>query len=75
MDNKNRKFVFVKDFSTGNPDEVITTGSELYEVNGTIYFNGGMVIPSLQLFFEDLIKKEEDNPKYLKEVEVIYNKI
>lgn len=75
MGNEYKKFVFVKDFCTGNANETIPSGSELYVVNGTIYFNGGMVIPSLQLYFENLIQKELVNPNFLQEVDAIYNKI
>lgn len=68
------KYIFVKDYVT--PDGTINTGSELFDVNGTIHFNGGLVDPYFQRVFTKLIREETTKGfNYLKKATMIHNKL
>ena len=70
---KQKKYVFVKDYVT--QEGVIRQGSDLVLFRGLMYLNGGMLLPAYTKSLSILL----DNPnlfrEYLKEVEIIHNKI
>lgn len=70
-----RRFVVVKDVGIEGFDQQIKKDSELTIMNGTIYFNGGMVDNMFYDIFRDLIEQElHDGFNFLKEVPIPYNK-
>lgn len=62
----NKKFKFIKDFHS--PEGVIPAGSELMVINSSIYFNDYLIQPAYYNDFKELIAKELDKPKYLKQI-------
>lgn len=68
-----KKYVFIKDYVT--QEGVIRQGSDLVLFRGFMYLNGGMLLPAYTKSLSILL----DNPnlfrEYLKEVEIIHNKI
>lgn len=69
-----RRFKFVRDFEK-SPTEKIPAGSEITVLNGTLYFNGGMITPANYAFFNNLLAKEIAYPYYLKETVIPVDKI
>ena len=67
------KYTFVKDWQyNGN---TITKGNVIYIAHGCVYYNGGLVPPSLQGVFMNLIVLEKRKGyNYLKPEKLIYNK-
>ncbi len=70
---KQRKFILIKDYTT--KDGVIKQGSDIILFRGLIYLNGGMVLPAYATSIKRLIDDETLNREYLREVEIIKNKI
>lgn len=68
-----KRFRFVKPYRSF--DGTIGTGNELTVMNGTIYYNGGMLQPGFYDEFKELIQKEMKKPHYLKQVPIPYNKL
>lgn len=67
------KYTFVKDWLyDGKP---IKAGNTIYITHGCVYFNGGLLAPSFQGIFMNLINHEKRNGfNYLKPEQLIYNK-
>ena len=68
-----KRFRFVRPYRS--IDGTIDAGNELTVLNGTIYYNGGMLGPAFFEEFKQLIVDEMKKPHYLKEVPIPYNKI
>jgi len=68
-----KRFRFVKDF--GCEYGVLEAGNHLDVVKGFIYYNGGLIEPHWQGFFEKLIREEMERPNYLREEVIPYNKV
>lgn len=67
-------YEFIKDYTCSLG--TITSGDgELTVINDVIYYNGGLLAPDMQSFFKNLIKKENENPEYLKKLKMVYNKL
>lgn len=73
MNYKQRKFIFKEQYI--DAEGVIPKGSEIILFRGIIYFNGGMVHPGYQKMLKDIVDTPHLNKKYLKEVQIIHNKI
>lgn len=70
---KYEKYVFIKELK--NNDGIIPIGTELYDVDGVISLNGGMLPADYQFMFRDLINKEIKNGwTYIQPDKPIYNK-
>ena len=70
---KQKKYVFIKDYVTS--DGVIKEGSDLILFRGALYLNGGMILPAYSSKLINLIENHNLFKEYLKEVEIIHNKI
>lgn len=68
-----KKYVFIKDYVTS--DGVIKEGSDLVLFRGVLYLNGGMILPAYSQKLFTLIENPHLFREYLKEVEIIHNKI
>lgn len=71
--NNYRRFKFVKELQKSETEK-IPVGSELTILNGTFYFNGGMITPVSYKFFDKLIETELSYPYYLQEIIIPVNK-
>lgn len=70
---KQRKYVFIQPYSSR--EGVIPEGSEIIVFRDVVYLNGGMIHPAYQKMLMDIIQNEKLNKEYLKEVQIIQNKI
>lgn len=70
---KQKKYIFIKDYTT--KDGVIRQGSDLIIFRGFLYLNGGMILPAYASCLQKLLDDKNLFNEYLKEVEVINNKI
>ena len=68
-----RSFKFIRPYKS--VEGTIEPGNEIRVLNGTIYYNGGMLHPGFYEEFRTLIEKEMIKPHYLKEVPIPYNKV
>lgn len=68
-----RRFRFVRDYKC--EFGTLEAGKTIDVVNGTIYYDNGLVEPWWAKYLEDLIRKEMEKPYYLKEVIIPYNKV
>ena len=68
-----KSFVFIKDFRTQYG--VIKKNSELRIFRGFMYLNGGMMPPSYEDIFVNLINDSSLRDEYLVEKNIINNKI
>ena len=68
-----RRYVFKKEYvgKTGN----IIEGSEITRVHGCLYFNGGLMDPSIVPFFESFIRNPKLKNEYLVETRIMENKL
>lgn len=72
--NDYRRFRFVKELKKSETEK-IHLNSEITILNGTIYFNGGMITPASYVYFDNLLAKEIANPYYLQEISIPVDKI
>lgn len=70
---RQRKYVFIKPYSSR--EGVIPEGSEIIVFRDVVYLNGGMIHPAYQQMLMNIVQNENLNKEYLKEVQVIQNKI
>lgn len=70
---KQKKYIFIKDFVT--KDGTIKQGSDLILFRGFLYLNGGMLLPAYASSLHKLLEDRSLFSEYLKEVEIINNKI
>lgn len=68
-----KKFIFKKDYKSD--EGVIYAGRELMVVRGAVYLDGGMLMPSYQKEFMNLILDDKLREEYLQEERIIYNKV
>ena len=68
-----KKYVFIKDFVT--QEGVIREGSDLVLFRGFLYLNGGMILPAYSKLLINLLNNPTLFKEYLREVEIIQNKI
>lgn len=69
-----RRYKFVKEYKKSETEK-LPEGSELTVLNGTYYFNGGMVTPANYGFFNKLLAEEKIKSNYLREIPIPYNKV
>lgn len=70
---RQRKYAFIKPYSSR--EGVIPEGSEIIVFRDVVYLNGGMIHPAYQQMLMNIVQNENLNKEYLKEVQVIQNKI
>lgn len=68
-----KKFIFKKDYKSN--EGVIHAGRELMVVRDAVYLDGGMLMPSYQKEFMNLILDDKLREEYLQEERIIYNKV
>lgn len=68
-----KRFVFKKEY-VGNTGRIIE-GSEITMVHGCLYFNGGLMDPSVVPFFESFLNNPKLRNEYLVETKIIQNKL
>lgn len=68
-----RRFVLIKDFKTR--DGIIPKGTELTIFRGGMYVNGGMCHPAYSKELFDLIELDSEVNFFLKEIQIINNKV
>ena len=68
-----RRYVFKKEY-VGNTGTIIE-GSEITRVHGCLYFNGGLMDPSIAPFFESFIRNPRLKNEYLVETKIMENKL
>lgn len=68
-----RKFVFIKSFKS--PHGTIPEGSEITIFRGFIYMNGGMIQPAYNQIILGIINDPQLKNEYIREEEIIHNKI
>lgn len=68
-----KRFKFVKDYHC--PFGSLKAGTNIDIVNGTIYYEGGLLEPWWADYLKEFIKKEMEKPNYLKEIVIPYNKV
>lgn len=71
--NEQKKFIFVKDYKC--PMGTIKENTVFTITRGTLYMNGGMLTPAFQKIFMKLFSNKKFREEYLKEEEMIHNKI
>lgn len=54
---------------------ILPVNSEIHVVHGCVYFNGGLMDSFYQNEFIKLLQSEKINPKYLRKMNNIYNKL
>lgn len=69
----NKKYVFIKPFKTN--EGVIPEGSEIIIFRGNVYMNGGLLHPAYNNMIMNIINNPKLRKEYLREVEIIANKI
>lgn len=71
MDQK--RYVFLKDYKT--QEGTIKQGSEVTLFRGFVYLDGGMLMPSYKSLIMNIINNDKLRDEYLKEVQIIANKV
>ena len=71
--NIHKRYVLKKDYSTNQG--VIPANSEITFFHGCAYINGGLCPPGYQAMFEEMVDNNSFRNEYLKEIEIINNKI
>lgn len=74
MSMEQKRFVFIKPYHVEGLG-TLAEGSEITIVHGVVYFNGGMCSAYHGRILYDIINNEKLKLNYLKEVNIIYNKI
>lgn len=69
----NKKYIFIKPFKTN--EGVIPEGSEIIIFRGNVYMNGGLLHPAYNNMIMNIINNPKLRKEYLREVEIIANKI
>lgn len=68
-----KKYVFIKKFITN--EGYIPEGTEIVFFRDGIYMNGGLLQPSYYNIIQNIIDNDALRKEYLKECNIIYNKI
>lgn len=68
-----KKYIFLKDYHGEHGK--IPQGTEIIIFRGFLYMNGGMVHPAYQKILLNIITNDKLSKEYLKEVQIINNKI
>lgn len=71
--NMNKKYIFIKPFKTN--EGVIPEGSEIIIFRGNVYMNGGLLHPAYNNMIMNIINNPKLRKEYLREAEIIANKI
>lgn len=71
--NMNKKYIFIKPFKTN--EGVLPEGSEIIIFRGNVYMNGGLLHPAYNNMIMNIINNPKLRKEYLREVEIIANKI
>lgn len=69
----NEKYVFIKPYT--NSEGTIPEGTEIMYLRGNYYMNGGLIAPSYQGLFVNLIGNDKLRNEYLRKVNMIHNKV
>lgn len=67
------KYIFIKEFKT--QDGNIPQGTEIRLFRGFVYMNGGMVHPAYNNILMNIINNPKLHNEYLREVNIIHNKV
>ena len=73
MNYNQKKYVFKIPFTAN--EGTIPKGSEIIVFRDVIYLNGGMIHPAYQEMLRKIVDTPSLNEKYLKEMQIIQNKI
>jgi hypothetical protein len=73
MNYTQKKYVFKIPFIAD--EGTIPEGSEIIVFRDVVYLNGGMIHPAYQEILRNIIDTPSLNEKYLKELQIISNKI
>ena len=68
-----RKFVFIKDYVCQYG--TLHVNDEIILFRDNVYFNGGMVMPGYRSILLNIVNDEKLRKEYLKEVQIIHNKV
>lgn len=68
-----RKFVFIKDYVCQYG--TLHMNDEIILFRDNVYFNGGMVTPGYRSILLNIVNNEKLRREYLKQVQIIQNKV
>jgi hypothetical protein len=68
-----KKYIFIKPFKCSHG--IIPEGSEITIFRGFVYMNGGMIQPAYIQVIMGIINDPQLKEEYIKEEEIIHNKI
>lgn len=70
-----KAFIFIKDYPINGEVEPVREGRELRYFRGWFYLDGGMLPPSYQNDFKQLLSNNKKRNEYLREIRLIKDKV